>query len=76
MVGKKRVAICGFNLESNRFAPLCNEADFKESMYFAASDISTEARAEHTKIHLGVKGFFDTMDKKFGGEKGLSLIHI
>ena len=70
MVGKKRVAICGFNLESNRFAPLCNEADFKESMYFAASDISIEARAEHTKIHLGVKGFFDTMDKKFGGEKG------
>ena len=70
MVVKKRIAICGFNLESNRFAPSCNEADFKESMYFSGSDISKEARAEHPKIHLGVKGFYDAMDKQFGGEKG------
>ena len=70
MVDKRRIAICGFNLESNRFAPSCNETDFKESMYFSGSDISKEARAEHPKIHLGVKGFFDVMDKKFDGEKG------
>ena len=70
MVGKRRIAICGFNLESNRFAPSCNETDFKESMYFSGSDISKEARAEHPRIHLGVKGFFDVMDKKFDGEKG------
>ena len=70
MVGKRRIAICGFNLESNRFAPTCNETDFKESMYFSGPDISKEARAEYPKIHLGVKGFFDVMDKKFDGEKG------
>ena len=70
MVSKRRVAICGFNLESNRFSPTCNESDFKESMYLSGHDISKEARAEHPKIHLGVKGFFDVMDKIFDGENG------
>ena len=70
MVSKKRIAICGFNLESNRFSPICNENDFKESMYFSGPDISKEARTKHPRIHLGVKGFFNVMDEIFDGENG------
>ena len=43
-MSKKRIAICGFNLESNRFAPTCSRPDFEENMWFRA-DIDFQARA-------------------------------
>ncbi len=67
MIDKKRIVICGFNLESNRFAPPCSRKDFEESMYFSGKEISKEARKENPRIHLGVKGFYSIMDKRFGG---------
>ena len=67
---KRRIAICGFNLESNRFAPTCARGDFRENMYFVGNEISTEARKDSPAIHLGVKGFYNEMDKIFGDADG------
>ena len=69
-MSKKRIAICGFNLESNRFAPSCSRPDFEENMWFKGADIDRQARAEHPSIHLGICGFYDIMDEKFGGPAG------
>ena len=67
---KRRIAICGFNLESNRFAPTCARGDFRENMYFVGNEISTEARKDSPAIHLGGKGFYNEMDKLFGDADG------
>ena len=66
----KRIAICGFNLESNRFASSCNRKDFEEHMYFRGEDISCQARSDRPSIHLGVCGFYKVMDDTFGGSSG------
>ena len=66
----KRIAICGFNLESNRFASSCNRKDFEENMYFRGEDISCQARSDRPSIHLGVCGFYKVMDDTFGGSSG------
>ena len=66
MISKRRIAICGFNLESNRFSPTCGRADFEENMFFQGAEITEQARLETPSIHLGVKGFYATMDKTFG----------
>ncbi|MED5390974.1 MAG: M81 family metallopeptidase [Pseudomonadota bacterium] len=66
----KRIAICGFNLESNRFASSCNRKDFEEHMYFQGEDISCQARSDRPSIHLGVCGFYKVMDDTYGGSSG------
>ena len=66
----KKIAICGFNLESNRFASPCDRRDFEEHMYFRGEEITREARAEHPSIHLGVCGFYKVMDDVFGSPGG------
>ena len=66
----KKVAICGFNLESNRFAPSCKRKDFEEHMYFRGEEISRQARIDRPSIHLGVCGFYKVMDDAFGGSRG------
>lgn len=70
MAGRKRIAICGFNLESNRFAPGCSRGDFEENMYFRGEEITEQARADYPSIHLGVCGFYKTMDAAYGGADG------
>ena len=66
----KKVPICGFNLESNRFAPSCKRKDFEEHMYFRGEEISRQARIDRPSIHLGVCGFYKVMDDAFGGSSG------
>ena len=63
MTSYKRIAICGFNLESNRFAPTCSRNDFEENMYLVGDRISQEARTHNSSIHLGIKGFYSWMDR-------------
>ena len=70
MAKLKRIAICGFNLESNRFAPGCARVDFEENMYFRGDEITRQARLEAPAIHLGVKGFYGVMDGALGGPEG------
>jgi len=70
LANPKRIAICGFHLESNRFAPNCARADFEENMYCRGDEITHQARLEAPAIHLGVKGFYGVMDDVFGGPDG------
>ena len=70
MADPKRIAICGFNLESNRFAPTCSRVDFEENMYFRGAEITHQARLDAPSLHLGVKGFYRVMDEAFGGSDG------
>ena len=57
MIKQPKIAICGSNLESNRFAPTCAEGDFRGNMFFASREISDKARKGSLEIHIGVKGF-------------------
>lgn len=66
MAGKKRIAICGFNLESNRFSPTCSRWDFEQSCYMTGAEITRQARLEHPSIHSGVCGFYAVMDETQG----------
>ena len=63
----KKIAICGFNLESNRFAAPCDRQDFEEEMYFHGDEISQQARHKNPSIDLGVCGFYKVMDEASGG---------
>ena len=63
----KKIAICGFNLESNRFAAPCDRQDFEEEMYLHGDEISQQARHKNPSIDLGVCGFYKVMDEASGG---------
>jgi len=58
----KRVAVLGFDLESNRFAPVCGRVDFQARWYYRGAEIDHEARRAHPIIHGGLCGFYATMD--------------
>ena len=73
----KRIAILGFSLESNRFAPPCSRPDFEERGYYRGDEISREARAEHPAIYAGVTGFYGGMDAEVGrsGWEPVPIVH-
>jgi microcystin degradation protein MlrC len=54
-----RVAICGFSIECNRFAPVATRAHFG---YFAGGEIATEARAPAPRMLGEIPGFITEMD--------------
>ena len=57
-----RIAILGFDLESNRFAPVATRADFEARWFFAGAEIDVAARAANPVIHGGICGFYAAMD--------------
>jgi microcystin degradation protein MlrC len=54
-----RIAICGFSIECNRFAPVATRAHFA---YFAGDDIAAEARAPAPRMLGEIPGFVTDMD--------------
>ena len=58
----KRIAILGFSLETNRFAPVCTEADFLARGYFEGEAITADARRPAPVINGGICGFYKVMD--------------
>ena len=68
----KRIAVLGFSLESNRFAPPCGEADFRERSFLVGEEICLDARAEHPAHDLSLTGFYADMDAACGGAGGLA----
>ena len=66
MIKKPKIAICGLNLEGNRFALTCAESDFRKNMFPVRREISDEAKKGNPAIHLAVKGFYSEMNKLFG----------
>ncbi|MBV9555427.1 MAG: M81 family metallopeptidase [Alphaproteobacteria bacterium] len=54
-----RIAICGFSIECNRFAPVATRAHFA---YFAGDEIATEARNPAPRMLGEIPGFVADMD--------------
>ena len=61
-VTRPRVAIVGFMLESNSFAPVATEADFRNRCYLEGDVIVDEARKPVSRVHMETSGFVRTMD--------------
>jgi len=57
-----RVALLGFHLESNAFAPVSEERHFRSLCYFEGEDIVREARKEAPALPAEMPGFFREMD--------------
>ena len=57
-----RIAILGFDLESNRFAPVATREDFQARWFYHGTEIDDAARAVHPVIHGGICGFYAAMD--------------
>ena len=57
-----RVAIFGFMLESNAFAPVATESDFRARCYLEGGVIVEEARKTVSSVHMETSGFVQTMD--------------
>ena len=72
----KRIAVLGFSLESNRFAPPCGEADFRERSFLVGEEICLDARAEHPAHDLSLTGFYADMDTICGGAAGWQAVPI
>lgn len=59
---KPRVAILGFSLESNGFAPVARKADFEESYLLAGEALAADVRSPHPRASGTVTGFCAGMD--------------
>jgi microcystin degradation protein MlrC len=57
-----RVAILGFHLESNAFAPVSEERHFRSLCYFEGEEIAREARKEAPALPAEVPAFYREMD--------------
>ena len=73
----KRIAILGFSLESNSFAPPCGRADFEQRGYYRGEEITRQARSEHPALYAGICGFYAAMDAAHGrdGWEPVPIVH-
>ncbi len=58
-----RIALLGFNLESNRFAPSVSRPDFEERLLMSGDDIMADSRQAAPRITGTLWGFIQEMDK-------------
>ena len=58
-----RIALLGFSIECNKFAPPATEADFSARAYAAGADLLTETRAAHPRISSEMPAFVAAMDR-------------
>jgi len=59
-----RVAILGFHLESNAFAPVSTESHFRSLCYLEGEEIAREARKAAPAMPAEVPGFYREMDAR------------
>jgi microcystin degradation protein MlrC len=57
-----RIALLGFNLESNRYAPVAGRRDFENDLHLLGQDMLDDAYAEYPKVQHTLPGFVKTMD--------------
>ncbi|HZS83652.1 MAG TPA: M81 family metallopeptidase [Stellaceae bacterium] len=57
-----RIALLGFAIECNRFAPVATRADFEQRTYLAGDAILREARAASPRMLAETPGFVAAMD--------------
>ncbi len=60
---KKRIALLGMHLESNAFAPVCEEASFRLLCYLTGDDILADLNKENPIQPAEISGFVDEMDR-------------
>jgi len=58
-----RVAVLGFHLESNAFAPVSGEAPFRSLCYVEGDAITREARKDPSPLPAEVPAFYAEMDR-------------
>ena len=58
----KRIALLGFSIECNRFAPIATEADFATRTLFRGAEMVAEARAPAPRMLGELPGFVADMD--------------
>jgi microcystin degradation protein MlrC len=57
-----RVAILGFSLESNGFAPVARREEFEQSYLLAGRELEADIRSPHPRVTGTVNGFREGMD--------------
>jgi microcystin degradation protein MlrC len=57
-----RIAVLGFSIECNRFAPVATEADFRERTLLTGPDLLAEARSPAPRMLGELPGFLTAMD--------------
>ena len=58
-----RIALLGFSIECNKFAPPATEADFSARAFAAGADLLAETRAAHPRISPEMPAFVAAMDR-------------
>lgn len=58
-----RIALLGFSIECNKFAPPAVEADFSARAYAAGDELLAETRAAHPRISQEMPAFVAAMDR-------------
>jgi len=59
-----RVAILGFDLETNAWAPSVGRAQFEECIYLVGQEIAEDLSRQNPKCPLEVRGFVDRMGER------------
>jgi microcystin degradation protein MlrC len=62
MTNRPRVAILGIHLESNAFAPVTTEADFRASCYYEGEAVLAEAAKPAPAMPAEIPGFIEAMN--------------
>jgi len=60
---KPRIALIGFNLESNRWAPVVGRAAFEADLFLRGDELLSDARSPNPRAQATMAGFVATMDK-------------
>src|SRR5712671_3948203 len=59
----RRIALLGFSIECNKFAPMATRADFEQRCYLAGDALLCEARAAAPRMLAETPGFVAAMDE-------------
>jgi microcystin degradation protein MlrC len=62
VTGPSRIALLGFSIECNRFAPVATEADFQTRTLIGGPDLVAEARSAAPRMLGELPGFVAAMD--------------
>src|SRR5260221_12129679 len=57
-----RIALLGFSIECNKFAPIATRADFEQRCYLTGDTLLSEARAAAPRMLAETPGFVAAMD--------------
>lgn len=69
-----RIAVLGFDLEANRFAPPSERWAFEEKAFYRGDAISEAARAAEPSIHGCLVGFYAEMDRACPGWQPMPVL--